>query len=302
MRMAFSMFFSLLFLWAGSTVAAGFMLPDQLLKGPLPSRTEDQRIQIRGSLAEHGSHWSKHEIAGGEGVPLEIWWLHRSQPKGVAIILHGFGDDAWGSAARARDLPDWDAVVFTFRGRDRHPEIPSTLGAWERQDVVRVEEFLERQGFSRHQILFVGTSMGAGVALLSLGDLERSGSPLAGALLESPYRDLRDAARNHLKGTLGWIEVLARPAEFLAIRRAARLAHFNPNEVSPLDASASLRTPIAMLSGDADTITPLAGVQAIAAHHPDLTVVHGAGHCEAGGSLPNGWKAWADARLSKWAS
>lgn len=300
MRLACRIFFPLFLLWAGLTVAAGFMLPAQLLKAPMPHRTESQREQIRGSLAEYGSHWSKHEIAGGEGVPLEVWWLHRPQAKGVAVILHGFGDDAWGSATRARELPDWDAVVFTFRGRDRHPEIPSTLGAWERQDVVCVEEFLEGQGFPRQRILMVGTSMGAGVALLALEDLERSGPPLAGALLESPYRDLRDAARNHLKGTLGWTEVVARPAEYLAIRRAARLAHFNPNEVSPLDASADLRTPIALLSGDADAITPLAGVQAIAEHHPDLTVVRGAGHCEAGGRIPGGWKAWAETRLLRW--
>ncbi|MDE3246894.1 MAG: hypothetical protein KGN80_12475, partial [Acidobacteriota bacterium] len=131
-------------------------------------------------------------------------------------------------------------------------------------------------------------------------DLERSGPPLAGALLESPYRDLRDAARHHLKGTLGWTEVLARPAEYLALRRAARLAHFNPDDVSPLHASVGLRTPIALLSGDADGITPLEGVRAIAAHHPDLTVIRGAGHCEAGGRLPGGWKAWADARLEGW--
>lgn len=300
MRLTFYTFFSLLLLWLGLTVVAGLMLPDQLLKGPLPIRTEHQQMHIRGSLAEYGSHWSKHEVEGGEGVPLEVWWLHRLQPKGVAIILHGFGDDAWGSAARARELPDWDAVVFTFRGRDRHPEIPSTLGAWERQDVVRVEAFLERQGFPRQRILIVGTSMGAGVALLALADLEQSGPPLAGALLESPYRDLRDAARNHLKGTLGWTELLARPAERIAIFRASRIAHFNPEDVSPLKASMGLRTPIALLSGDADGITPLDGVQAIAAHHPDLTVVHGAGHCEAGGRLPGGWQAWADARLASW--
>lgn len=33
---------------------------------------------------------------------------------------------------------------------------------------------------------------------------------------------------------------------------------------------------------------------------PDLTVIRGAGHCEAGGRLPGGWKAWADARLAGW--
>ncbi|MBL0212068.1 MAG: hypothetical protein IPQ13_14330 [Holophagaceae bacterium] len=300
MRLALRFFLSLLLLWAGLTVGAGFALPDHLLKGPMPQRADAERERIRGTIAEDGSRWSRHEIPGGEAAPLEVWWLHRLHSKGVAIILHGFGDDAWGSASRARDLPDWDAVVFTFRGRDRHPEIPSTLGAWERQDVVRVEGFLESQGIPRRRILIVGTSMGAGVGLLALADLEKSGGPLAGALLESPYKDLRDSASNHLKGTLGWIESLAKPAEAIAIFRAARTARFDPDRVSPLIASAGLRTPIALLAGDTDHITPLDGVQMIARHHPDLTVVRGAGHCEAGGRVQGGWKAWADARLSRW--
>lgn len=300
MRIISRLLLSAVLCWGGLTAVAGFMLPGQLLKGPLPSRTEVQRARIREAIAENGSRWSKHMVCGGEGVPLEIWWLHRPRPRGIAILLHGFGDDAWGSAARARDLPGWDAVVFTFRGRDQHPEVPSTLGAWERRDVDNVVAFLEGQGFPRRSILMVGTSMGAGVALLALSDLERSGGPLAGALLESPYVDLRDAASNHLKGTLGCMEPLARPAEYVAIRRAARIAHFNPDDASPLQACVGLQTPMALLCGDADEITPLAGVRAIAAHHPDLTVVHAAGHCEAGARIPGGWKGWADSRLSRW--
>ena len=300
MRRFFRILFPLLLLWSGFTVAAGYLLPDLLLKGPMPSRTEAQRQGIRVALADNGSRWTRHDVVGGEGVPLEVWWLHRPNSKGVAILLHGFGDDAWGGATRAHDLPDWDAVVFTFRSRDRHPEIPSTLGAWERQDVVRVEGFLESRGIPRSKILIVGTSMGAGVALLAMADLESNGPPLAGALLESPYLDLRDAASNHLKGTLGWMEVLARPAERIAIFRAARIAHFSPDAVSPLQAGKGLRTPVALLAGDTDNITPLDGVRLIALHHPDLTVIHGAGHCEAGGRVQGGWKTWADARLSRW--
>ncbi len=300
MRLLARLFLSLLLLWTGLTAVAGFLLPEQLLRCPQPTRTELQREQIRGTLAVAGSHWTQHAVRGGEGCALEVWWLHRAQPKGVVIFLHGFGDDAWGTAPRSRDLLEWDAVVFTFRGRDRHPEVPSTLGAWEGQDVVCVERFLEGQGIPRQRMLIVGTSQGAGVALLALADLERNGVPLAGALLESPYVDLRDAARNHLKGTLGWVEVLARPAEFVALHRAARMAHFDPDAVSPLKASMRLRTPLAFLAGAADTITPLVGVQEIARAHPDLTVVAGAGHCEAGGKVPGGWKRWADSHLACW--
>lgn len=300
MRAALVSILTLVMLWLGLTVAAGFWLPGQLLNAPIPLRNEAQRDGIRSALLQGGGHWTRHEISGGERAPLEIWWLHRPQSKGVAIILHGFGDDAWGSASRAQDLPEWDAVVFTFRGRDKHPEIPATLGAWERMDVVAVESFLESQGFARSKILMVGTSQGAGVALLALAKLERSGEPLAGALLESPYQDLRDAARNHLKGTLGNSEILARPAEAIAIHRAEHIAHFDADDVSPLRSSQGLRTPIALLAGDADTITPLEGVQAIAVQHRDLTVVHRAGHCEAGGRVPGGWRAWAEARLRLW--
>jgi pimeloyl-ACP methyl ester carboxylesterase len=112
--------------------------------------------------------------------------------------------------------------------------------------------------------------------------------------------DLRDAARNHLRGTLGRVEILARPAEWIGLWRAGRLAGFDPDAVSPLRSSRGLRTPVALLAGDADQTTPLAGVRAIARNLPDLTVVPGADHLEAGAKLPGGWRAWADQRLRGW--
>jgi hypothetical protein len=250
-------------------------------------------------LAAPGTAWTRHDIPGGEDRPLQLWWLHRPRPKGVALILHGFGDDAWGTAPRLRDLPDLDAVVFTLRGRDLHPEVPSTLGAFEAMDIAAAVRFIEGRGVPRRRIVLVAVSQSAGAALLGLRRLEADG-PLGGALLESPWRDLRDAARNHLKGTLGGAELLLRPAEELALARAGRLAGFRPREVSPLDASKHLKTPIALLAGDADAVTPLEGVRRIAVHHPDLTIAAGAGHCESAGRLPGGWRGWAEPRLRRW--
>lgn len=288
-------------LWALLSLIIGvLLLPPMLLDGPLPSRTEAQREFLREEHCPRGCRWSCTVLPGGEGVPLDVWRLHRPAPKGVAIILHGFGDDAWGGVSRIADLPGWDVVLFTFRGRDRHPAVPCTLGGWERGDVSAVVKHVVVEGTPRSRILLVAASQGAGVALLALSDLEKNGGPLGGALLECPYRDLADAARNHLKGALGNIECIARPAEWIALQRAGSLAHFDPDEVSPERASAGLRTPVALLTGDADTITPLAGVQAIAKNCPDLTVVRGAGHCEASGRIPGGWKGWADPRLARW--
>jgi pimeloyl-ACP methyl ester carboxylesterase len=292
---------SLTVLWLGSSLFAGWVvLPPMLLHAPMPDRTEAQREEIRRHLATAGSHWDVTELKGGRGCLLEVWRLHRLHPKGVAIFLHGFGDDMWGTIGRAADLPDWDAVGFTFRGRDRQPRIPCTLGGWERFDIAAVVHQLEEQGVPRSRMVFAAWSQGAGVALLALSNLEKDAGPLGGALLESPFENIGEAAKNHIKLALGRWEFLARLAEWLALRRAGELAAFDPSQVSPRNAAQGLRTPIALVTGDADRDTPIEGVRAIAESHPDLTVVHGAGHCQASGQLPGGWRRWAESRLQWW--
>ncbi|HJV22015.1 MAG TPA: alpha/beta hydrolase, partial [Holophagaceae bacterium] len=243
--------------------------------------------------------WTRHDLRGAQGAPLELWWLHRPRPRGLALLLHGFGDDAWGMAPLARSLPEWDVAVFTFRGRDRHSEVFSTLGAHERADVAAVVGLAEAGGVPRGRLILVASSQGAGTALLALADLD-PGGPLGGALLEAPFRDLREAARNHLRGTLGRLEPLTRLAQAVALARAGRLAGFDPDTVSPLAAAPRVHTPVALLTGDADPVTPIEGVRAIARALPDLTIVPGAGHCEAGSRVPGGWRAWAESRLHRW--
>ncbi len=287
-------------LYGTGSLMAGWWLPSLLLNAPLPQRPSGEVEASLAALAGESGHWTVHFVPSGQGIVLRVHWLHRPNAKGAAILLHGFGDDALGTAPRLRDLPGLDVLCFTFRGRDLVPETPSTLGAHERGDVVAVVRFLEEAGWSRSRQALVGCSQGAGVAILALADLEAHGAPLAGALLESPFMDLKDAARNHLRGSLGGFELLARPAERIGLWRAGRIAGFNPASVSPLRASRGLRTPVALLAGDADRITPLLGVQAIARNHSDLTVVAGAGHLEAGGRVTGGWRSWADLRLRMW--
>lgn len=284
----------------GSAYVGWSILPPLLLKAPLPSRDEAQRAAIRKHLASPGSRWENFPLQGGEGRALDIWRLRRPISRGAILFLHGFGDDAWGAMLRSADMPDWDAVGFTFRGRDRHPEVPCTLGGWERQDVTALVTTLERQGLPRSRMVLAAWSQGAGVALLALAELERQGGPLGGALLECPFENIQEAAKNHLRLGLGPWEILFRPAEALALARAGHQAGFKPSDVSPVRAALGLKTPIALITGSTDSTTPLPGVLKIAKHHPDLTIVPGAGHCEASGQVEGGWKGWAQTRLETW--
>jgi len=121
------------FYLAASLAAGWWLLPPMLLGVPTPSRTEPQRESLRTRLRQPGERWESFRVDGGQGASLEVWNLKRANSKGVVLFLHGFGDDAWGTLPRAADLPDWDTVGFTFRGRDRDPSRPCTLGACPRK-------------------------------------------------------------------------------------------------------------------------------------------------------------------------
>src|SRR6185312_609594 len=127
MRRLLSALFTLAIFYAAASVAAGFLLPSLLLHPPVPVRTLADRDAVLARLAGKDGRWTEHALRGSGGAALDLYWLHRPKSKGVVITLHGFGDDAWGSAERLMDLPDWDGAVFTFRGRDAHPDIPCTL-------------------------------------------------------------------------------------------------------------------------------------------------------------------------------
>lgn len=287
--------------WLVASVGVGvWLLPNLLLNVPVPQRTEAFRTKVRLDVLSSGGTLEKAQVKGGEDRNLELWHLRRRNPKGAVIYLHGFGDDIWGTFGRSNALPEWDAVGFTFRGRDANPSIPCTLGAWERADVVAAFHYLEKAGFPPHRIILAGWSMGAGVALLAMEDIEKEGKLVGGALLECPFEDLERAARDHIRGTLGSLEFLARLAEHLAVKEAGRLARFDPAEVSPVRSAKRVKSRVALISGDADAETPIDGVQRMALAHPDLTIVGGAGHCEASNRLPGGWETWAKVRLEAW--
>jgi pimeloyl-ACP methyl ester carboxylesterase len=291
----------LLAIWCLASVGVGlWVLPGLLLNAPLPQRTEAFKVRARAEIQASGGSFTSIQVKGGEGRMLELWHLRRAAPKGAVIYLHGFGDDVWGTLGRARSLPEWDAVGFTFRGRDADPSSFCTLGGWERKDVVAAFHYLEHAGFSPDHIVIAGWSMGAGVALLAMEDLEREGKVLGGALLECPFEDLEQAGRDHIRGTLGRLEILARLAERFAISRAGQMAAFDPAQVSPARSADRVKSRMALITGDADRETPLAGVQRIARYHPDLTIIPGASHCEASNRLPGGWEAWARVRLKIW--
>jgi len=180
----------------------------------------------KGDGADPGGTWLAEEIGG-----LQLWTLKRRLPaKGVVLLLHGFGDDRWGTSPALRLFPELDAAIFTYRRRDDalrsgKPAPFVTFGARESEEVVGIVRHLEARGTPRNRILLMGRSLGASVGLLALSRLEADGhGPLGGIIWEGAPASSRDFGERLVRGPKDrcWHPFLAPLIGELGSRWAAR--------------------------------------------------------------------------------
>lgn len=224
----------------------------------------------QGSEGDPGGAWQSTRVGDRE-----LWRLRRAQPSsGVVLLLHGFGDDRWGTSPALKWFPDLDAAIFTYLGRDealrrgsRQPYV--TFGARESQEVVEMVHALEAQGFARNRILLMGRSLGATVGLLALGDLEAEGrGPLGGFIWEGAPLGSRDFAERLIRGPRDRVwHLLAPMLGTLAARRAGALAHYDPAATDPRIRlhGRALDTPSLCFLATQDRLAPPHGQRELAA-------------------------------------
>lgn len=194
--------------WAGFTIykiqAVAHELVDPPFYHPKPLEVVDQTYAelARGDGIDPGGAWSSQEVDG-----LQLWTFHRAKPsQGIVLLLHGFGDDRWGTSPALKWFPDEDAAIFTYRRRDDAmrgggPVPLVTFGARESEEVVRIVHHLEQQGWPRKRILMMGRSLGASVGLLALVQLEAEGhGPLGGMVWEGAPASSRSFGEALVRG------------------------------------------------------------------------------------------------------
>jgi hypothetical protein len=206
---------------------------------------------------------------------LQLWRLTRARPSaGVVLLLHGFGDDRWGTSPALKWLPSLDAAIFTYRRRDDAmrrggPVPPVTFGALESPEVVRMVHHLEALGHPRSRILLLGRSLGASVGLLALAQLEREGQgPLGGIIWEGAPASSRSFAERLVRGPEDrWWHLLAPPIGAAAARIAGRMGAYAPEDTDLLRRTAGQRfeTPGLCFLATQDRLAPPEVQRALAA-------------------------------------
>lgn len=232
----------------------------------------------KGDGTDPGGVWSTEPVEG-----LQLWRLHRPIPApGVVLLLHGFGDDRWGTSPALRWFPDLDAAIFTYLDRDDairegRAVPPVTFGVRESEEVVAIVHRLEAEGTPRGRILLMGRSLGASVGLLALDSLEAEGKgPLAGIVWEGPPISSKDFAERLVRGPQDrWWHVLAPPIGAMAARRAGRLGHYDPEQTDLLMRlqGRTFQTPALVFLATQDRLSPPLMQSRLADHFRSVQVV-----------------------------
>jgi pimeloyl-ACP methyl ester carboxylesterase len=228
----------------------------------------------------------------GAGVTLRGWYCSGSKnPRGTIVYLHGIADNRGSSVGAIRRLLDrgFDVVAYDSRRHGASGGDACTYGYFEKADLRSVIDSLP----SRAVVLF-GTSLGASVALQEAAHDDRVTAIVAAEV----FADLRTIARERAPFFLP--ETIIRDAFALAEQRVA----FKIDDVSPVKAAASIKVPVLLIHGSADTATrPSHSEQVLAAlaGPKRLILVEDAGHNQ---SLhdPNVWvevEGWLDQVVPK---
>ncbi|WP_243300994.1 alpha/beta hydrolase [Geothrix oryzisoli] len=264
--------------WKARMVARELVDPPFYRPQPLIRVEGTYRDLAAGSDGDPGGIWTSEEVEG-----LQLWRLQRKAPSpGVVLLLHGFGDDRWGTSPALKWFPGLDAAIFTYRRRDDAlraggPAPAVTFGVAESRDVVRIVHHLEASGIPRRRILLLGRSLGASVGLMALADLEREGrGPLAGLIWEGAPASSRSFAERLVRGPEDrWWHGLAPPIGALASWAAGRMGAYDPAATDLLHRTGDLRfaTPSVCFLATQDRLAPPAVQRAVAARFASIRVI-----------------------------
>ena len=253
----------------GSVLAVGLVLsaPKQGQAGPPPSTLPDAETV---------------EFSSGSGAQLRGWWVPAAVPgHGVVILMHGVRANRLVMARRAATLHDHGYAVLLFdlgvHGESTAPRI--TFGHREGQDAAASLAFV-RARLPGERIGVIGVSLGGAAAVLAP-------EPLAvqAVVLESVFPDIVAALSNRLRVGLGpIIGPIATPVLTPVFMRVMPpVLGVTPAQLRPIEAIATLRAPVLVISGTVDPYTPIAEARALfdAAPQPkQFWVVPGAAHAD----------------------
>jgi uncharacterized protein len=257
---------------------AGVVLCETALhpaRRPVPSNREAQTV----------------EMHAGDGVSLRAWLFRADRSNGDAVlILHGIADSRASQVGLARMFLShgYTVLVPDSRAHGESGGDLATYGLLEADDVHRWVSWLMDQEHPL-RVFGLGESLGGAVLIQALPIETRFNAIVADSAYSSFERIAQDrvAARLPFSPQIGrWLALPPIWSGFLYARLKYGLDF---RKASPEAAIAQSKTPVLLIHGLYDRLTPPEHSRILAASNPrstELWLVPGAGHTGAYGAAP----------------
>jgi fermentation-respiration switch protein FrsA (DUF1100 family) len=179
-----------------------------------------------------GLNFEDARFTADDGTALHGWYIPHTNPRAVALFLHGNAGNIAGRAEFLRRVHDLRVSVLAldYRGYGRSEGSPSESGVIADARAARAW-LAEKAGVPLGEIVLWGESLGCGVAV----ELAAADQPRA-MILENAFTSLPDVAAHHYS----WVPVR------LLMR----------NRLQAIDKIGKFRGPLLQAHGDGDTIIP----------------------------------------------
>jgi len=237
------------------------------------------------------------EFASADGTPIRGWWVRHPNPKGVAVLIHGYlmnRSELTPLAARLHAF-GWASLIIDLRAHGKSGGKKSSLGVHERHDVAAAANGA-RAAYPDAKVVLIGSSMGAAAGAFALAD---DPGVADGIVLDSGFSRLPDAV-------LGWwYFVGGQPLRALlwpTVPLAAPFVGFNPYKVDVGKALESVKVPVLIIHGDADTLAhpdQARRNQSKAGDHGETVWFEHCGHSEARWVQPDRYYEAVETFLAK---
>jgi dipeptidyl aminopeptidase/acylaminoacyl peptidase len=225
--------------------------PNASEAGPTPGR-----LRIPEVLAKRGVS-SLETRVGPPNATIESWVVEprAAEPKGTIVLLHGARMDKRSLAPVAAALVDagYRAALVDLRGHGESSGRYLSYGSVESHDVSAVLDSLSERA-SLGCVGVYGFSYGGAVAV-RLGAVDPR---VKVTVAVSPFATLREVVGDYRRKYLPQPLNAIPDAWFQsAVDEAARIASFDPDASSPLQAAARSHAKLLLIHGTADTQVPL---------------------------------------------
>ncbi|HYE21149.1 MAG TPA: alpha/beta fold hydrolase [Tepidisphaeraceae bacterium] len=179
--------------------------------------------------------------AAGDDAPVK--------PKGVIVVIHGLTDrkESMLSVAESYAEAGYVAVCPDLRAHGESGGKYTSLGYYEKRDMMALLNHLQQQGYDVSRVGAFGGSLGAAISIQWAAMDPRVKSIIAVA----PFADLRsELTHAYAKFNIGGL--IAAVIEDAAQREG----RFKIGDVSPLQSLAAMDTPLYLAHGFKDTLIP----------------------------------------------